>query len=94
MAKKKPPVLGKHEDEDTGTITEILRAEHIYAVWYQGEPVNIAIRKGESNTYPKSTYPTPGHAHNLADKLNKQFGTKDFWVYKIDNGRPVKRGDK
>ena len=34
-------------------------------------------------------YPDPGHAHGLAKKLNHQFNTEDFAVYKLLGGEIV-----
>lgn len=39
--------------------------------------------------YKKSSFANPGHAFNLADKLNKMFKTTKFQVYKLDNGTRI-----
>lgn len=36
--------------------------------------------------YKKVSFSNPGHAINLAKKLNKVFATEDFKVYKLTDG--------
>jgi hypothetical protein len=36
--------------------------------------------------YKKVSFSNPGHAYNLAKKLNKLFKTEDFAVYKLTQG--------
>jgi 3'-phosphoadenosine 5'-phosphosulfate sulfotransferase (PAPS reductase)/FAD synthetase len=40
--------------------------------------------------YKKVSFSNPGHAHNLAKKLNKLFKTADFAVYKLTTGEEIK----
>jgi hypothetical protein len=39
--------------------------------------------------YKKVSFSNPGHAHNLAKKLNKIFKTTDFAVYKLSQGEKL-----
>jgi hypothetical protein len=39
--------------------------------------------------YKKVSFSNPGHAHNLAKKLNKLFKTQDFSVYKLTDGEKI-----
>jgi len=39
--------------------------------------------------YKKVSFSNPGHAHNLAKKLNKLFKTTDFAVVKLTAGEEV-----
>ena len=39
--------------------------------------------------YKKVSFSNPGHARNLAKKLNKLFDTNDFTVYKLTDGERV-----
>jgi hypothetical protein len=39
--------------------------------------------------YKKVSFSNPGHARNLAKKLNKLFKTTDFAVYKLNTGERV-----
>jgi hypothetical protein len=78
-------LLTKDYTEETGI--DILAAESLYAVLYKLQPINIKQRyfciKGALNKYSKTVYPSLKSAQNLADKLNKEFDTKDFSVKKV-----------
>jgi hypothetical protein len=39
--------------------------------------------------YKKVSFSNPGHAHNLAKKLNDMFASADFSVYKLTDGEVV-----
>jgi hypothetical protein len=39
--------------------------------------------------YKKVSFSNPGHAHNLAKKLNDMFKCQDFSVYKLTDGEVV-----
>jgi len=39
--------------------------------------------------YKKTSFSNPGHAHNLAQKLNETFHCKDFKVVKMTSGEVV-----
>ena len=39
--------------------------------------------------YKKTSFPNSGHAHGLAKKLNHQFNTDEFAVYKLTGGELV-----
>ena len=39
--------------------------------------------------YKKVSFSNPGHAHNLAKKLNEMFKSEDFAVYKLTQGELV-----
>ncbi|SAK46504.1 hypothetical protein AWB76_00926 [Caballeronia temeraria] len=74
-------------------IVEILEAEAIYAVFYDGRPVNLRERCSAYDypgpKYKKVSFPNPGHAFNLAEKLNARFQTDKFAVYKLTVGELV-----
>jgi len=46
-------------------------------------------KNGLIHKYKKSSFSNPGHAINLAKKLNKQFKTTDFTVHKLTQGEVV-----
>ena len=84
MARPKPDIL--IENQDNGLLVQILKAKHIYAVYYQENPINLrTINKlGRSGLkYKKVSFSNSGHAHNLAERLNKLFDTNDFEVYRF-----------
>ena len=73
---------------------QILEAEAIWAVFYKGSPFNL---KSASNVtsypgpkYKKVSFSNPGHAHNLAKKLNQMFNCKDFEVVELTSGKVIK----
>ena len=39
--------------------------------------------------YKKVSFSNPGHAHNLANKLNEMFECNDFNVHKLTDGEIV-----
>ena len=39
--------------------------------------------------YKKVSFSNAGHAHNLAEKLNKQFNCQDFSVFKLVTGEKL-----
>jgi len=93
MSRPKPKVLLEHIDKKTYRTEQILDAEAIWAVFYQGKPFNLKSANMLTNypgpKYKKVSFSNPGHAHNLAKKLNDLFGCKDFTVIKMDSGETV-----
>jgi hypothetical protein len=72
---------------------QILEAEAIWAVFYKEKPFNLKSSSVVSNypgpKYKKTSFSNPGHAHNLAKKLNKMFKTEDFQVIKLTSGEVI-----
>jgi hypothetical protein len=72
---------------------QVLEAEAIWAVFYKEKPFNLKSSSVVSNypgpKYKKTSFSNPGHAHNLAKKLNKMFKTEDFQVIKLTSGEVV-----
>ena len=90
MARPQPDIL--MENQDNGLLVQILKAKHIYAVYYQEKPINLRTL----NTlglygvkYKKVSFSNPGHAFNLAERLNKLFKTTDFEVYRFVGGEQI-----
>ena len=44
--------------------------------------------------YKKVSFSNSGHAHNLAEKLNKIFNTQDFSVFKLTTGEKFTNGSE
>jgi len=90
MSRPKPLVLLDHVDKNTYRREEILEAEAIWAVFYQGRPFNLKSSNSISPTpgpkYKKVSFSNPGHAHNLAKRLNMLFKTDQFEVFKLTSG--------
>tara|TARA_B000000557_G_scaffold204614_1_gene170128 strand:- start:422 stop:682 length:261 start_codon:yes stop_codon:yes gene_type:complete len=80
------------ENQDNGLLVQILKAKHIYAVYYQEKPINLRTLNtlGRSGLkYKKVSFSNPGHAFNLAERLNKLFKTTDFEVYRFAGGEQI-----
>jgi hypothetical protein len=91
MARPKPQVLLSHNDGER--ITEVCEEYGVFAVYYLGKPIMVRSRHA-TDAYPgpkykKSTFTEPGHAFNLADRLNAMFKTTDFEVRWMRESRPI-----
>ena len=94
MSRPKPRVLLDYTNKKTYKTEQILEADAIWAVFYKGEPFNLksfsSIVSYPGPKYKKVSFSNPGHAHNLAKKLNLTFGTEDFQVVKLTQGTIIK----
>ena len=95
MSRPKPTVLLTISNKDTYKQEEVLAAEGIWAVFYDGKPINLKSSSLVSN-YPgpkskKVSFSNPGHAENLAKKLNTMHKTDKFGVYLLKTGDKFKR---
>lgn len=94
MSRPKPRILLDYTNRQTYKSEQVLEAEAIWAVFYQGKPFNLKSSNALTNypgpKYKKTSFSNPGHAHNLAEKLNELFKTSDFAVYKLTVGELVK----
>ena len=74
MSRPKPTVLLQHSNKTTFKLDEVLAAEGIWAVFYDGKPINLKSSSLVANypgpKYKKVSFSNPGHAENLAKKLN------------------------
>lgn len=93
MSRPKPKILLDYTDPKTYKAEQILEAEAIYAVFYEGKPINLRSINSLLNypgpKYKKVSFSNPGHAFNLAEKLNKLFKTDKFKVYELTGGKPI-----
>ena len=89
MSRPKPKVLLENVNKKTYKAEQILESEAIWAVFYKNEPFN-SLTSYPGPKYKKVSFSNPGHAHNLAKKLNLTFGTEDFQVVKLTSGIVVK----
>jgi hypothetical protein len=94
MSRPKPTVILENINKKTFKSDQILEAEAIWAVFYQSKPFNLKSQNSlggyAGSKYKKVSFSNPGHAHNLAKKLNTLFGTKDFSVVKLTSGEEIK----
>jgi hypothetical protein len=97
MSRPKPSVLLNHTDNKTYKSEQILAADAIFAVFYEGRPINLRSLNSLVNypgpKYKKVSFSNPGHAFNLAEKLNKLFKTDNFAVFKLTAGELVNEID-
>lgn len=93
MSRPKPTVLLEHVDKKTYKSEQVLRAEAIWAVFYKGEPFNLKssnmLTSYPGPKYKKVSFSNPGHAVNLAKKLNELFSCNDFEVVMLTQGQVV-----
>ena len=89
MARPKPNIMLEIVDKNYNT-EQILDAQAIYAVYHNNKPINLRTMNTLVNypgpKYKKVSFSNPGHAHNLAKKLNDMFNTDEFAVYKLSTG--------
>lgn len=94
MSRPKPRILLEYTNKKTYKSEQILEADAIWAVFYKNEPFNLksfnSLTSYPGPKYKKVSFSNPGHAHNLAKKLNLTFGTNDFQVVKLTSGTIVK----
>ena len=59
-------------------------------MFYDNKPINLKtsnlLVQYPGPKYKKVSFSNSGHAFNLVEKLNKQFNTQDFSVYKLTTG--------
>ena len=94
MSRPKPQILLEITNKKNYKTEQVLDAEAIWAVFYKGKPINLktstsVISQQIGPKYKKVSFSNAGHAFNLAEKLNKQFNTKDFDVYKLTTGEKL-----
>ena len=94
MSRPKPKVLLEYVNKKTYKSEQILESEAIWAVFYKNAPFNLksfnSLTSYPGPKYKKVSFSNPGHAHNLAKKLNLTFGTEDFQVVMLTQGTIVK----
>lgn len=93
MSRPKPKVLLEIVDKKNYKTQQILESSAIWAVFYKDKPINFKVfsllGNGLSPKYKKISFSNPGHAHNLAKKLNKAFKSEDFSVYELSIGKKL-----
>jgi|TARA_B100000902_G_scaffold340206_1_gene342869 hypothetical protein len=93
MSRPKPTVLLEYVNKKTYRSEQVLEAEAIWAVFHKDKPFNLKSSNMLTNypgpKYKKTSFSNPGHAHNLASKLNEMFNCNEFTVYKLSTGEVV-----
>ena len=93
MSRPKPKILLEFTNKKTYRSEQVLDAEAIWAVFYQGKPFNLKSSNALTNypgpKYKKVSFSNSGHAFNLAEKLNDLFKCDDFEVFKLSEGEKL-----
>ena len=93
MSRPKPSIKLEYTNKVNYKCEQVLDAEAIWAVFYQDKPFNLKSSNALTNypgpKYKKTSFSNPGHAHNLAKKLNEMFKTDEFSVYKLTTGEKL-----
>ena len=96
MSRPKPTIILEHTNRETYKVEQILESDAIWAVFFKDKPFNLksgsAVSSYPGPKYKKVSFSNPGHAHNLAKKLNTLFNTEEFNVVKLDKGEIVTEG--
>jgi hypothetical protein len=80
MSRSKPTILTEKINA-ANQRDQILASTGIWAVYFRGQPINFRnVVNYQIPKYRKTAFANPGHAINLARKLNAQFKTTEFTV--------------
>ena len=98
MSRPKPTVLIEHTNKQTYKTEQVLASEGVWAVFYENKPINLKtsnmLTQYPGPKYKKVSFSNPGHAKNLARKLNTQFHTNKFTVVLLKSGDTVYPNDQ
>jgi hypothetical protein len=90
MSRPKPTVLIEQTNKQTYKTEQVLASEGVWAVFFDSKPINLKtsnlLVQYPGPKYKKVSFSNPGHAINLAKKLNTQFKTDKFSVVLLKAG--------
>jgi hypothetical protein len=93
MSRPKPSVLIENTNKQTYKSEQVLASEGIWAVFFDSNPINLKtsnlLTQYPGPKYKKVSFSNPGHAINLARKLNVQFRTDKFSVVLLTQGDKI-----
>jgi len=93
MSRPKPQILVEITNKETYKTEQVLASEGIWAIYYEERPINLKtsnyLVSYPGPKYKKVSFSNPGHAINLAKKLNEQFQTDKFSVVLLDRGKVI-----
>jgi hypothetical protein len=93
MSRPKPTVLLEHVNKSNYKSDQILNSEGIWAVFYDHQPINLKTQNilvaYPGPKYKKVSFSNPGHAINLAKKLNTLFKCDKFSVVLLKAGDQI-----
>ena len=93
MSRPKPTVLVEITNKSTYKTEQVLSSEGVWAVFFDAKPINLKTSnlwvQYPGPKYKKVSFSNPGHAINLARKLNVQFKTEKFTVMLLKTGDQI-----
>ena len=93
MSRTQAKVILEITDKVTYKCDQIVEAAGIWAVFLDGQPINLKSQHAYDSEsvpkYKKTSFSNPGHARNLCRKLNAQFKSDKFSVVFMNNGTKV-----
>jgi hypothetical protein len=93
MSRPKPTILAELTNKQTYKTEQVLASAGVWAVYFDGKPVNLKtsnmLVQYPGPKYKKVSFSNPGHAINLAKKLNTQFKTNKFSVVLLKQGEQI-----
>jgi hypothetical protein len=93
MSRPKPKVLAEVINKTTYKSEQVLASEGVWTVFYDNSPINLKtsnmLVQYPGPKYKKVSFSNPGHAINLAKKLNTQFKTDKFAVVLLKQGDKI-----
>ena len=93
MSRPKPTVLLDYVNKTNYKSEQVLNSEGIWAVFYDKSPINMKTHNilvsYPGPKYKKVSFSNPGHAINLAKKLNTLFKSDKFTVVLLKSGDHV-----
>ena len=97
MSRPKPTILLEAVNKQSYKAEQILSADAIFSVFYDGKPINLrtlhTLLSYPGPKYKKVSFSNSGHAFNLAERLNKTFSTNLFTVVMLTEGKVVTEDD-
>ena len=93
MSRPKPTVILENLNKTTYKCDQVLNSEGIWAVFYDNRPINLKTHNilvaYPGPKYKKVSFSNPGHAINLAKKLNTLYKTDKFTVVLLQQGAQI-----
>ena len=93
MSRPKPNIIIEHVNKQSFKSAQVLASEGIWAVYYEGKPINLKTHNilisYPGPKYKKVSFSNPGHAINLAKKLNELFNNDGFTVVLLKKGETI-----
>ena len=97
MSRPKPTILLEAVNKQSYKAEQILSADAIFSVFYDGKPINLrtlhTLLSYPGPKYKKVSFSNSGHAFNLAERLNKTFSTDLFTVVMLTEGKVFSEDD-